>query len=162
MRKAGARLVMVVVAAVVGVTGLSWAAHHEAGGSERLAKEFETAWVAGDAEALGTLYTEGALRVDAFGQVQQGREAIVAALAEGLNGPFAGTSIAITVGKSQDLGGDTRTFEGTYRISGVTGPDGGTAPDFEGVYLNTVQKVGDDWRIAASAAFSPRTDAAED
>lgn len=116
----------------------------------------------GDAEALGPLYTERALRVDALGQVQQGREAIVGALAEGLNGTFAGTSIVITVGKSQDLGGGTSTFEGTYRIAGAKGPDGGTAPDFEGAYLNTVQKVGDDWRIAASAAFSPRTDSEED
>jgi uncharacterized protein (TIGR02246 family) len=93
------------------MTGLSWAAHHEAGRFERLAQEYEAAWATGDAEALGPLYTERALGVDAFGQVQRGREAIVAALAEGLNGPFAGTSIAITVGKSQDLGGGTRTFE---------------------------------------------------
>jgi len=162
MRKARTSVVALVVAAIVGMTGLSWAAQHEAGGFKRLAQEYEAAWATGDAEALGPLYIERALRVDAFGQVQQGREAIVAALAEGLNGPFAGTSIAITVGKSQDLGGGTRTFEGTFRISGATGPDGGTAPDFEGAYLNTVQKVGDDWRIAASAAFSPRTDAEED
>ena len=85
MRKARTSLVVGVVAAIVGVSGLSWAAHHEAGGFERLAQEYAAVWATGDAEALGPLYTERALRVDAFGQVQQGREAIAAALAEGLN-----------------------------------------------------------------------------
>lgn len=121
MRKARTSLAALVVAAIAVMTGLWWAPRHEVGEFDRLAQEYEAAWATGDAEALGPLYTEPVLRVDAFGQVQQDREAIVPALAQGLNGPFAGTSIAITVVKSEDLGGGTRTFEGTYRISGATG-----------------------------------------
>ena len=122
---------------------------------EKLRTDYEQAWKKGDAKALASHYAEDALTVGADGVVTRGRANLEKQFAANFAGPWKGTSISITARATQALSQEISVSEGTFAISGVTGPDGKPAP-LQGQYVNTIVKRNNAWLIAGSAAFVPQ------
>lgn len=120
---------------------------------DKLARDYEKAWAAGDASAVTALYTDDVLVVNAEG-VHQGRAALLKSMTTSFAGPWKGTQIVVHEGTTKAVGPDTALNEGTYEITGVKGPDGKPVA-IKGSYLNTVVKKGGAWRIAGNMAFAP-------
>jgi uncharacterized protein (TIGR02246 family) len=124
-------------------------------GIEKLRTDYEQAWKKADAKAIAALYAEEGVWVNQAGIVTRGRPALEKVMAENFLGDFKGSTIAITSGVSQVIAPDIAVAEGTYTISGATGPDGKPLT-VKGHYLNTLVKKGASWVIASSAAFVPQ------
>ena len=136
-----------VLALIGGVTlTLAAAAQPSDPALDQLLKEYQAAWAKGDAKALSALYAENALRV-ADGQVVRGRAAILAMFQKNFTGPWKGTTVTITQGRTESLGADVRLQEGTYEVTGASGPA------LRGRFLNTVVRQGGQWRIAGLSAM---------
>jgi uncharacterized protein (TIGR02246 family) len=121
---------------------------------EKLAADWAAAFAKGDAKALAGFYTENAVRMTAEGGTVIGRAAIEKEFAANVAGPWKGARIAIKVGSTHTVGTDIAVNEGTWEVSGATGPDGKPTM-LRGNYLNTIIKKGNAWVIASNAAAPP-------
>jgi ketosteroid isomerase-like protein len=83
-----------------------------------------------------------------------GRAAIEKEFAASIAGPWKGARIAIKLGSTHPVGTDIAVNEGTWEVSGATGPDGKPLA-LRGNYLNTIIKKGGAWMIASNAAAPP-------
>lgn len=122
-------------------------------GLDKLRQSYEQAWAKGDAAGIAAHYAENALSVNADG-VQQGRAAVQAMLTKNFAGPWKGSILSVTYGKTQPLGPDTTINEGTYSITGLKGPDGRLLV-IKGSYINTLVRKGGGWSIVGHMAFAP-------
>ena len=121
---------------------------------EKLVKDYEQIWMQGDAQALAALYTADAINVNEAGTVTRGRAAIEKSAMATFLGPLKGSRLAVTPGASQALAPDVAINEGTYTITGGSGPDGKPVT-LKGHYLNTLVKKGGAWMIAGNTTFVP-------
>jgi uncharacterized protein (TIGR02246 family) len=127
----------------------------------QLAKDWVVAWNAGDAAALAGFWTENGDSLNADGHFQ-GRAAIQGYYAQGFEGPFSGTSIAIETTSVRFLQPDVAVADGTYVITGAKGPDGAEMPAIEGLWSNVNVKAGDKWLISNSRPMLPAARPAAD
>jgi uncharacterized protein (TIGR02246 family) len=111
-------------------------------GIEKLAEQYQLAFNKGDAKALAALYTADALRIPLDGTLLTGRSAIEASYNTNFAGPFKGTTLKLSPGKTQSLTSDVALIQGTYEVTG------GSAP-VRGRYLNTVLRQDGQWKLAS-------------
>lgn len=140
-RVIAASLGIVLLAAVTGL------AQKKDPGLDQLIADYQRAWAKGDAKGLSALYTANAIRV-ADGQQAIGRPAIQQMFETNFGSIWKGTKVTITTGRTEALGTDVRLQEGTFEVTGASGPP------LRGRFLNTVVREGGQWRIAGLAAMS--------
>lgn len=157
------RIALMVAVAAVGFAGLACqqapepapetAAAPVAPSDEDLLHQLAAAWVAswnaGDAAGLSGFWAEGGDTLSADGHFT-GRAAIQEYYTQGFGGPYAGTSIAVSMTSARFLQPDVAVADGTYVITGAKGPGGEEMPAIEGQWTNVNVKVGDQWLIASS------------
>ena len=121
-------------------------------GIEQLLTEYQASWAKGDAKGLASLYAQNAIRMGPDGPVV-GRQAIQAMFEANFAGAWKGTKVTITAGKIESVSADVRVQEGTFLVSGPTGP-----PQ-KGRYLNTLVRQAGQWKIAGLAPIpeTPQT-----
>jgi len=120
---------------------------------DKLAADWAAAFAKADAKALAAFYTENAVRVSVEAGKAVGRSAIEKEFVANFAGPWKGAKITINVGPVRPVGADIAVNEGTYEVTGITGPDGKPAK-LAGSYLNTIVKKGGAWMLASNAAVS--------
>ena len=152
MRRVG--IVLAVSVAVLGAGLAPARAQTKDPALEKLAADWAAAFAKGDAKTLGGFYTENAVRMTPEGGTVVGRAAIEKEFAANIAGPWKGAKIAIKVGSTQPVGPDIAVNEGTWEVSGATGP-GGKPMTLKGNYVNTIVKKGGAWMIASNAAAPP-------
>jgi uncharacterized protein (TIGR02246 family) len=123
---------------------------------DKLIKDYEQVWMKADAKALAALYSEDAINVNEAGVVTRGRAAIEKSATDTFLGPLKGSRLAVTSGASQAVAPDVTINEGTYTITGGSGPDGKPIT-LKGHYVNTRVKKGEAWVIAGNTTFVPAT-----
>ncbi|HET7291677.1 MAG TPA: nuclear transport factor 2 family protein [Vicinamibacteria bacterium] len=121
---------------------------------DKLAADWAAAFAKGDAKTLAGFYTENAVRMTPEGGTVVGRAAIEKEFAGNVAGPWKGAKIAIKVGSTHPVGTDVAVNEGTWEVSGATGPDGKPVT-LRGNYVNTIVKKGGAWMIASNSAAPP-------
>src|SRR5438876_316172 len=85
---------------------------------------FARAWSRGDAKEAASFFTEDGVRVGASGDVQHGREELLAAYDRLLHGPFAGAKVTLDRGIVRGLTADLALWQGGMEIA----PAGSTPP----------------------------------
>jgi uncharacterized protein (TIGR02246 family) len=149
-------IVVRLIAAAIIVAGAVGAAAQEKGPDAeftKLADEFSRAWAKGDAKAIAALHTDDAIRLPGNGQVIAGRAAIEANYSQGLSGPWKGSKIEITPGRTLRLTDDAYVSEGRFQITGGSAP---TGVPTSGQYSNAFVRRGGRWLVASSAViFAP-------
>ncbi len=113
---------------------------------------YQENWAKGDAKALAASYDAGAVAVTAAGAVT-GRTAIEQMFTANFAGPWKGTTIKLTPGKTHTLSPEIRVGEGTYEISGMVDASARALPPVHGRYMNTTINRGGIWIIADQATF---------
>ncbi len=113
-----------------------------------LTKKYEQAYNKKDSKSLQAMYTKEAIRTNADGKVENGNDAIGAALAEEFKNLDV-TTITITAGKTQPAADGTVTATGSYHIKGKS-KQSGESFDAKGTYTNTLVKEGKQWKIVKS------------
>ena len=116
-------------------------------GIDKLIADYQVAWGKADAKGLAALYAENAIRL-ADGQLMRGRQEIQAMFEKNFAGPLKGSKVVIKNGRTESIGPDARVVEGTFEVTGPTGPP------LRGRFLNTVTRQGGQWRISGLAAMS--------
>ena len=119
---------------------------------------YQEAWAKGDAKALAASYDAGAVALTAAGAVT-GRTAIEQMFTANFAGPWKGTTIKLTPGKTHTLSPEIRVGEGTYEISGMVDASARALPPVHGRYMNTTINRGGIWIIADQATFAITTPA---
>jgi uncharacterized protein (TIGR02246 family) len=142
------RILLIAGFALIATAGVARAADPAL---DKLAVDFKAAWAKADVHALGALYTENAVRLSDQGAVV-GRAEIEKAFTTNFAGPWKGTTLEITIGRTESVGPDVSVNEGTFEVLGAKGPDGKPVA-LKGSYLNTIVKKGGAWIIASNAAF---------
>jgi uncharacterized protein (TIGR02246 family) len=120
--------------------------------TQKLRDEYIAAWTKGDARAIAMLYVEQALFVNAAGQVMSGRQEIQQAHEKQFAGPWKGTKLTVTPGRTQMVG-DMMVEEGRYQL---TGGEAAKMGGDRGHYLITLARTDGQWRIASHAALVPQ------
>ncbi len=127
---------------------------------DKLAADWTAAFAKGDAKGLAALYTENAVRMTPEAGTVIGRAAIEKEFAANIAGPWKGGRISIKVGSTHAAGTDVAVNEGTWEVSGITGPDG-KPMTLKGNYVNTLVKKAGAWVIASNSAAPPAPIAAK-
>lgn len=150
-----ARLVMAVSASVLAIGLASTSAQTKDPAVDKLAADWAAAFARADVKALASLYTDNAIRITPEGGRVVGRDAISKEFTTNFAGPWKGAKIKISVGAVQPVSPDIAVGEGTYEVTGVTGPDGKPVPPIKGSYVNTMVKKDGAWVLASNAAVLP-------
>jgi uncharacterized protein (TIGR02246 family) len=150
-----ARLALAVAVAVLAAGLGSASAQAKDPAVEKLAADWAAAFARADVKALASLYTEDAIRITPEGGRVVGRDAIVKEFTTNFAGPWKGAAIKIEIGALQTVAPDIKVGEGTYEVTGVTGPDGKPVPPIKGSYVNTLVKKDGTWLLASNAAVLP-------
>ena len=88
---------------------------------------FSQAWNTGDTQALAVFFTEDAVRVDAFGDVQRGRGEIATAFRSLLHGRMAGARVRVEPGTAASCPPSSPCGRGAWRSSSCRAlPSGAT------------------------------------
>ncbi len=105
---------------------------------------FALAWNRGDARAAASFFSEDAVRVGAFGDVQRGRDEIEAAYHRLLHQTMPGAVAEIERGTIRTLSPNLAVWQGGLEI---TVPGG---PALRGHVVQVMEKVGGRWLIVES------------
>lgn len=116
---------------------------------------YASAWADGDAAAVANLYASDGDSVGVDGRFLKGRAEIQAALAEDLEGFFKGTQISITTDSVRFLEPSVAMMDGSFEITGITGPDGAAADPLRGLFSNIGVKEGGTWTLGCVRAMVP-------
>ena len=108
----------------------------------KLITQYQAGFNKNDGKALAAMYTADALRLSPTGQLITGRAAIEKDYLANFAGPFKGTKLTLSPGRTQVLKPDVALIEGTYEVAG------GPAP-IKGRYVNTLVRDGGQWRLAS-------------
>jgi uncharacterized protein (TIGR02246 family) len=146
---------MAVSASVLAIGLASTSAQTKDPAVDKLAADWAAAFAKADVKALASLYTDNAIRISPEGGRVVGRDAISKEFATNFAGPWKGATIKISIGAVQPVGPDIAVGEGTYEVTGVTGPDGKPVPPIKGSYVNTMVKKDGAWVLASNAAVLP-------
>ena len=120
----------------------------------QLASGFETAWGQGDAAAVAAFWTEDGDTLNENGHFQ-GRSAVEENYRQGFETIYKGTSIDIEMTSVRFLQPGVAVADGTYEVTGATGPEGEELPAVKGLWMNVNVKVGGKWHISCSRPMVP-------
>ena len=118
-------------------------------------KQYETAYNAGDADAMAAIYAVDASHTYALGFTHHGRDEIVKGLKDQFAGPFKGTHMTITALHIRPLSSDVAVEEGAFVLAGLKDNNGTEVPPFNGLCLVVYKKQGDQWFIEAVQCLVP-------
>jgi uncharacterized protein (TIGR02246 family) len=118
-------------------------------------KEYEAAYNAGDAEALGAIYAINATHTYALGFTHRGRDEIARGLREQFAGPFRGTHMVITPLHIRALCPEVAVEEASFVLSGLKDASGAELPPVRGFCLGVYRKEGEQWYAAAVQCMVP-------
>jgi uncharacterized protein (TIGR02246 family)/steroid delta-isomerase-like uncharacterized protein len=102
---------------------------------------FQRAWNAGDADQLADFFTEDAVRVGAFGDIQRGREEITAAFRHLLHERMPGATLQQDRGTVRMLSPELALWQGAIRIRLPQGPP------LRGHAVQVMRRVGQRWLV---------------
>ena len=148
-------IALAVLALATGVAGLVVA--QETSDEEllhQLTSDFEAAWDLGDATAIAAFWSEDGDTVNENGHFQ-GRSAVEDSYRQGFETIYKGTSIAIEMTSVRFLRPDVAVADGTYTVTGATGPEGEELPAINGLWMNVNVKTGGKWYIDCSRPMVP-------
>lgn len=115
----------------------------------REVQAFAEVWNRGNANALAEFYTEDAVRVGAFGDIQHGRAEIEAAYDRLLHGTMPGATVRMERGTIRMLGPDLAVWQGGLEVVA-------TGAVLKGHVVQVMQKQGDRWLVVeAHPKFFP-------
>jgi uncharacterized protein (TIGR02246 family) len=118
-------------------------------------RQYETAYNAGDADAVAAIYAVDGTHTYALGFTHHGRLEIANGLREMFSGPFQGTRIAIDPLHIRALSADVAVEEASFSLSGLKGPGGTDLPPVTGICSGVYQKQGGLWFAAAVQCMVP-------
>jgi uncharacterized protein (TIGR02246 family) len=118
-------------------------------------KQYESAYNAGDADAVAAIYAVSGTHTYALGFTHRGRREIAQGLKEQFAGPMKGTRIAITPLHIRPLSSLVAVEEASFSISGLRDPGGTALPPVNGFCLGVYQKEGDQWYAVAVQCMVP-------
>lgn len=125
-----------------------------------LADRYASAWNEGDAAAVAELYALDGDLVGVEGRVHEGRAEVLDRMSEDFDGIFQGTEITITTDSVRLIEPEIALVDGTFTITGMTGPDGEAMDPLEGRYSNIVVEHGGEWQLEAVRPMVPQPVAA--
>ncbi len=149
-------MTMVVLALTLGPSAVALAGDDEAAIRE-LYKKYAAAWNKGDAKEAAALYDTEASYTNASGVTSRGHEAIEKESIDWFAGRYKGTNLEFAVGAIKLLKPDVAVGDGTWRITGMKGPDGAELPPIKGCYTNTLVKKDGKWLVVAEQIMIPRS-----
>jgi uncharacterized protein (TIGR02246 family) len=120
-----------------------------------LYKKYAAAWNKGEAKEAAALYDAEASYTNASGVTSRGREAIEKESVDWFAGRYKGTNLGFTVGAIKLLKPDVAVGDGTWKITGMKGPDGAELPPVKGCYTNTLVKKDGKWLVVAEQIMIP-------
>ena len=106
---------------------------------------FQDAWNKADAKTLSTFYTDDALRIGAYGNVQNGKAEIEEAYNQIFQTTFPGSSIRQEEGTIRMLGSDYALKRGGFELTPAE-----NQPVIKGHTVEIYKKVNGDWLIMES------------
>ena len=126
--------------------------HGDLEGVTAVATAWDAAWNAGDANAIGALFTDDAELVNGRGQVAVGANAILAQHAALFAGPFLGSHIQGTVRRITFLSPTSAVLDIDSQLTGYKYLPPGTVPSLPGMqrgrHKRVLVKRGGQWKIA--------------
>lgn len=122
-----------------------------------LADRYVSGWANGDAVAIASLYASDGDLVGVEGRVHKGRSEVEGRLAEDFEAIFNGTQISITTDSVRFLEPGVAITDGSFEVTGITGPDGAAADPLKGLYSNVVVKEGGEWALKSVRPMVPQT-----
>jgi uncharacterized protein (TIGR02246 family) len=120
-----------------------------------LTKKHAAAWNKGEAKEVAALYDTEASYTSASGVTSRGHEAIEKQSVDWFAGEYKGTNLELTVGAIKLLKPDVAVGDGTWKITGMKGPDGAELPPVKGCYTNTLVKKDGEWLVVATQTMIP-------
>ena len=118
-------------------------------------KQYESAYNAGDADAVAAIYSVDGTHTYALGFTHRGRLEIANGLKELFAGPFKGTRLTINPLHIRALSSDVAVEEAAFSVTGLKGPSGTDLPPVSGLCLGVYQKQGHLWLAAAVQCMVP-------
>src|SRR6266550_921886 len=113
---------------------------------------FVDAWGRADAQAAASFFTDDAVRVGAFGDIQRGRAEIEAAYARLFTTSMPGATVRVERGTVRMLGPELAVWQGGMEITPVEGPP------LRGHVVQVMRRVDGRWLIVETHPkfFPPR------
>lgn len=111
---------------------------------------WESAWNAGDADAVAELFSADADFVNVVGLWWHDRDAIRRSHAFGFSTIFPGSVITMGMPRTRLLGDDGAVVQSRWRLTGQVAPDGSPTGAREGIFTFVLERRGGDW-IAVAA-----------
>ena len=111
---------------------------------EAIVKEttaFAEAWRKGDAKAVASFFTEDAVRVGAFGDIQNGRAEIEAAYDKLLHQTMPGAELKQERGSVRMISAELAVWQAGIEIASPT------VPSLKGHVVQVMKKVGGRWLV---------------
>jgi uncharacterized protein (TIGR02246 family) len=118
-------------------------------------RQYETAYNAGDADAVAAIYAVDGTHTYALGFTHRGRHEIANGLKELFAGPFEGTRITINPLHIRALSSDVAVEEASSSVTGLKEPSGPGLPPVTGICIGVYQKQGHFWFAAAVQCMVP-------
>jgi uncharacterized protein (TIGR02246 family) len=118
-------------------------------------KQYESAYNAGDADAVAAIYTVDGTHTYVLGFTHRGRLEIASGLKALFSGPFKGTRIAINPLHIRALSPDVAVEEASFSVTGLKEPSGTALPPVTGFCLGVYQRHGHLWFAAAVQCMVP-------
>jgi uncharacterized protein (TIGR02246 family) len=118
-------------------------------------KQYETAYNAGEADAVAGIYAVDGTHTYALGMTHRGRIEIANGLREQFAGPMKGTQISIRPLHIRPLSSDVVVEEASFSVSGLRDSNGTALPPVDGLCLGIYQKTGEQWYAVAVQCMVP-------
>ncbi len=118
-------------------------------------RQYEAAYNAGDADAVGAIYAVDGTHTYALGFTHRGRHEIADGLRGMFAGPLKGTRITIDPLHIRAISSDVAVDEVSFSLEGLEEPGGTALPRVTGMCLGVYQKQGDHWFAVAVQCMVP-------
>lgn len=112
-------------------------------------KQYETAYNAGDADAVAAIYAVDGTHTYALGFTHRGRFEIAEGLRALLSGPLKGTRITIKPLHIRALSPEVAVEEACFSLAGLKDASGNELPPINGLCLSVYQHRSQEWFAAA-------------
>jgi len=152
-------LTVIGVLAVLGIASFAAAAAKKVNLEEQQLYQmyfsFCNAWNHQNAAQLAEFYSEDADHFSADGQVATGREEIQNLFTKQLGGVYAGTNLKLTLDSLRFLSPEIALANGSFELTGFTGPGGKTLPPRKGLHTDIWAVRDGQWKVTASRTSLP-------
>jgi uncharacterized protein (TIGR02246 family) len=115
--------------------------------------QFEAAWNKDDAHAMAAVWTEDGTVINPMGVTGHGRAEIEKIFAAEHSSHFKNTTYTRTETSVQWVTADVAVVDLSGKITGIRGPDGAAAPDFDHHVVWVFVRNGGQWMAAAARPY---------